>query len=172
MDILDKYAMLMVLLDSVGEVQGRKKLQKVVYLLQEAGYPFDEDFSYHLFGPYSETLATEIDELKSLGLVQERQMPTPAGYTQYVYSLTETGRQYAHRFRDQLQVSGLAELARKLIKHDARTLELVATLAFLQRMGYAEDEATRLVRAFKREQRYKDDEFEAAFALVRALHNR
>lgn len=169
MDILGKYAMLMALLHSVGEVQGRKKLQKLVYLLQEAGYPFEEDFSYHLYGPYSETLAAEIDELKLLGLLQEREAPTPGGYTQYVYSLSEQGRRYARRFRDQLRLPGLEELARKLTEHGARTLELMASLAFLKRMGYPDAEASRYVRAIKPEQRYRDQEIADALGLVRNL---
>src|SRR3989344_3645494 len=71
------------LIDLCGKVEGRTRIQKIVYILQYLGYPLNEDFSYSYFGPYSDDLRTEIDMLTSTGMLQE----TLQGAT-YVYEPT------------------------------------------------------------------------------------
>lgn len=45
-----------------GEVVGKVRLQKLVYLLDQLGLESDFSFSYHHYGPYSEDLADAIEE--------------------------------------------------------------------------------------------------------------
>ncbi len=40
-----------------GEVTGRKKLQKMIYIAKKLGFPFQEKFEFHFYGPYSEELS-------------------------------------------------------------------------------------------------------------------
>lgn len=42
-------------------IQGRKRLQKVVYFLQYAGCPLDCRYTLHHFGPYSRDVADACD---------------------------------------------------------------------------------------------------------------
>ena len=39
---------------SVGEISGRKKLQKMIYIAKSISFPFEEKFHFHFYGPYSE----------------------------------------------------------------------------------------------------------------------
>src|SRR3990167_6886859 len=71
------------LIDLCGKVEGRTRIQKMVYILQYLGYPLNEDFSYSYFGPYSDELRTEVDILTSVDILQE----TLKGTT-YVYEPT------------------------------------------------------------------------------------
>jgi uncharacterized protein YwgA len=41
------------LVEWAGTLRTRKRLQKVVFMLQAAGCPFDDGFGLHHFGPYS-----------------------------------------------------------------------------------------------------------------------
>lgn len=163
MDFLGNYQMLMKLLGTVGEIHGRKKLQKMVYLLQEAGCPFKEEFDYHLFGPYSEELATKVDEMKFLGLLDEKPGATASGYKQYIYSLSEESKRYMKDPKNNFRLPlHFEQLAKELARYDARTLELMATLRFLRKMNYSDAEAAEYVKRLKPEQEYKDDEIRKA----------
>lgn len=52
-------------------IPGRKAFQKLLYLAQALGYPSDYSFRLHLFGPYSEEAADELDILEEGGAVLE-----------------------------------------------------------------------------------------------------
>src|SRR4051794_37885560 len=67
----------------------RKRVQKVVYLLQAAGCPLDADFTLHRFGPYSQEVSRLSDEMVREGLLQEEVVPNSKG-EQYSYRLTES----------------------------------------------------------------------------------
>jgi uncharacterized protein YwgA len=45
-----------------GEVVGKVRLQKLVYLLEQLGLESDFSFSYYHYGPYSEDLADAVEE--------------------------------------------------------------------------------------------------------------
>lgn len=59
------------LIQELAQIEGRKKFQKIVYILQCAGAPFDERFEFAQFGPYSGTLKAEIDCLSAFGILEE-----------------------------------------------------------------------------------------------------
>lgn len=67
------------LLSLAGEqgFSGRKRLQKVVFLLQQAGCDLGCHFTLQPFGPYSLDVAHAIDEMVAAGLVIEtgKQLP-------------------------------------------------------------------------------------------------
>jgi len=76
-------------------IEGRTKLQKLVFLLKKL---HRIDFSYHFtpyfYGPYSSDLQTDIDYLVSLGLVTEARESTTSGI-RYTYKLTDSGSKLA-----------------------------------------------------------------------------
>ena len=45
-----------------GEIVGKIRLQKIVYLLSRLGYETGFSFEYHHYGPYSRELAEKIEE--------------------------------------------------------------------------------------------------------------
>ena len=63
----------LVLYATEGRIQGRTKLQKVVYfagvlteMLEQLGY------RAHYYGPYSSTVTAAVDELRGLGFLEQR----------------------------------------------------------------------------------------------------
>jgi uncharacterized protein len=92
----------LVLLAAGGSIQGRTKLQKMVYfagvltdMLEELGY------RAHYYGPYSSTVSSALEELRSLGFLDQRVTGggaiDPAGFevARYDYNLTEDGLEIA-----------------------------------------------------------------------------
>ena len=45
-----------------GEIVGKVRLQKMVYLLDQLGVPTGFSFSYHHYGPYSDELAEVVED--------------------------------------------------------------------------------------------------------------
>ena len=54
-----------------GEVIGRKKLQKMIYIAKKMEFPFQERFQFHFYGPYSEELTLRVEELCNMGFLDE-----------------------------------------------------------------------------------------------------
>jgi uncharacterized protein YwgA len=116
------------------KIDGRVKLQKMVHILQEAGYPFEEKFGYLHHGPYSSDLKREIDQLVDWQLVKEEPQPV-ISYTQYSYCPSD-------ELTDVLKAIGAdaepewQNLARKLNGEESQILEGISTIMFLQRRGF------------------------------------
>jgi uncharacterized protein len=154
------------LVHTCGKIEGRKKLQKIVHILQCLGHPFQEEFDFLHFGPYSPRLREELDQLKKLNLIQEQESHTPAvGYPQYDCTPSETlGKQL--RELGLAQDPGWAELARDLNRLQTPLLEAMSTIMFLQRRGF-EDE--RLRERFKALKPALDDRFDGAMQRIERL---
>lgn len=58
-------------ISTAGEISGRKKLQKIVYIAKKLSFPFHEKFQFHFYGPYSEELTLRIEELCDMGYLNE-----------------------------------------------------------------------------------------------------
>lgn len=108
--------------------QGRKRLQKVVYFLQEAGCPLNCRFTLHHFGPYSREVADACDELVAAGLVSEIGGPS-SGNLQYNYALKLETRLALERTPD-LEMQRFRELGTHLIEENLWSLELGATILY------------------------------------------
>ncbi|MCX6866800.1 MAG: hypothetical protein NTV46_11410 [Verrucomicrobia bacterium] len=52
-------------------IEVRKKLQKMVHILQEFGIPFGVRFGYHHYGPFSEDLQDKIQSLQYDKLIND-----------------------------------------------------------------------------------------------------
>lgn len=142
--MFEQYQPLCQLLLSAGEIRGRKKLQKMVYIAQTLGYPFQESFHLHMYGPYSETLAARVREIQDWGFGEEREEPGPGGGPVYIY---RPGPRAAALSGELGQ--GLHGLARHLNEQDPTLLEGVATLLYLRGQGYVESEAADLLPRIK-----------------------
>jgi len=77
-----------------GAIRGRKRIQKLVFLLKkQSGIPFGFEFKPYFYGPYSEELADTIQLFTSIGLLKERVVALDSGLTQYSYTLTPEAKQ-------------------------------------------------------------------------------
>lgn len=127
-----------------GRVDGRLRLQKTVYLLQEAGVPLGYDFTMLHYGPYSEGLRAETRMLTKIRLLEEDERDVHVG-TRFRLTATEEARMLAPVV-DELDA---AEKLRTIAAADTDTLELAATYRYYRELGYAEDEAIRALRSKK-----------------------
>jgi uncharacterized protein YwgA len=129
-------------IDACGGVDGRVKMQKIVYLLKAMGYdlPF-HDFRIRQLGPFSPAVAWETDLLRSSGFVTERQQtlgsdPNGQPIVQYDY---EVRPEIAALARKHFEVHGppgkppIDQIARELKAKDRAVLEVAATRLFLER---------------------------------------
>jgi hypothetical protein len=116
----------------VGKVHGRKKFQKMVYLLKVAGSRMPFNYEYHYYGPYSAELQAELSDLDQQGFLHE----TTDDET-YVYEITDKGR----KFKEVLDRNGMTvdvdrELVQSMAQQSSQFLEMVSTYAFLVDAGY------------------------------------
>ncbi len=84
--------LLLVTIRELGEISGRTRLQKTVYLLRERfGVPFKLKFKPYYYGPYSDELSDMVENLVALGLVEEHRRYLADGVVEYSYKLTDAG---------------------------------------------------------------------------------
>jgi uncharacterized protein len=72
-----------------GELVGRTRLQKIVYLTQLAGFGDEFDFEYRHYGPFSEDLATGMEIAAGLHIVDEEEKRADWGGWYSIYRATE-----------------------------------------------------------------------------------
>lgn len=123
------------LLGALGEISGRKKLQKIVYILNSQGHDISFDFRYHQYGPYSAELQSELNRLAASGLVSEQIINNT-----YCYAISESGKNVLEFLEDRgLGASSKLvipfDLLKLLSSCDAQLLELVATIIYVRRLG-------------------------------------
>jgi uncharacterized protein len=141
----DNYALLK-MVESAGKIRGRKKLQKLVYLLKaEDRWPFENGFIMHFFGPYSSSLAARVDDLTESGLLDENSNQFGNEVTEYQYSITDKGEEHLRELEklntEEEKLPGLIERFKQLDKCPVWQLELAATLVYWMRWGMNWDEA-------------------------------
>jgi len=119
------------LVQMCGTIDGRKKLQKIVHILKEAGYPFGYRYGFHLHGPFSAELKGDIDLLQADDLIAEHESPI-GGYTQYSYAATPSGNQLLQETEPPGEPEWLP-LARELNGKSPQQLEAISTVIYLRR---------------------------------------
>jgi hypothetical protein len=128
--------------DACGGIDGRVKMQKIVYLLTAMGYdlPYD-DFTIRQLGPFSRAVACAADTLKGAEILQETRSdlgPSSAGEPMVQYSY-HVRAEVAPLIREHFDVAGppdrasLDKIASKLKENDRAVLEVAATHVFLKR---------------------------------------
>lgn len=121
------------LLARLERVEGRKKLQKTVHILQELGVPFQERFEYSYYGMYSAQLKSELDSLDAEELVKETEAPCAiAGGSKYIVSSTPKLKSLLDELAIDVQPAW-TNVALQLNKLSAQVLEGISTVLFLRR---------------------------------------
>ena len=165
--MFSKYLNVLQLIDYLGgSIDGRKKFQKLVYLIQHRGGPFKEVFQYHLYGPFSEQLANELEEMKGFRLVTETPERTYSGH-KYTYSITEEGKNLLQSVPNS-NLEPFKDLIRDLGQRDARNLELMASTLLLSESARSVNESNivKNVKDLKSEQKYDDAEIGKSVAYL------
>ena len=125
------------LISSVTEVDSRKRLQKSIYLLQQAGCPLQLSYILHYYGPYSFELAGLIDQLKGAGIIDESAAQTGFGNIRYKSKISKKGKRVLANFQKSKtgtevygQIKPFISCFQDLNKEDLWPLELAATVAY------------------------------------------
>jgi uncharacterized protein YwgA len=147
--------------------EGRKRLQKVVFFLQDVGCPLECRFILHFYGPYSHDVADRCDEMVTAGLIEESGRPTTGGM-QYAYTLKPETRKLLQRTRDE-QMQPFQAIGADLISQTLWSLELGSTILLFYRQNG--DWGHALARACEFKNVRPDIETsQAAFQLAQRIH--
>lgn len=121
-----------------GEIIGKTRLQKTVYLLDQCGLGSRCHYDYHYYGPFSSEIAEAADDAITLGLLNYHDNP---GFHAVPYRVYETVDQ-----QDETIPAVIGELPQSTIKselavmnnYSAIELELAATIRYLRCLGSAD----------------------------------
>ena len=162
--MLQEHAKIVDFIATAEGVTGRKKLQKMIYIMKKIGQPFQEKYAFHIYGPYSEELTARVEELCDMGFILE-QKEDKSSYVQYRYTVTDEGLE----FRNALGKPALddAEHAVKLNSKSARFLELTATLLFFDDLEPSEQTAK--LHSVKGKLNFTEAEITEAFGFIEEL---
>jgi uncharacterized protein len=162
--VLKDHAKLMQAVLVSGEIIGRKKLQKMIYIAKKVSFPFHERFQFHFYGPYSEELTLRVEELCNMGFLNEIK-EKKGGYFQYRYTLTDTGKEFLSI--NEVDMPFLQDCLEDMNDQNARFLELVSTVLYFDNLS--KEEVADKVFTLKSSQRYTEEEIDAAYAYIEAL---
>jgi uncharacterized protein YwgA len=162
--LLDDHAKVMQAVLAAGEIIGRKKLQKMVYIAKKMDFPFQERFQFHFYGPYSEELTLRVEELCNMGFLNEVK-EKKGGYYQYRYTLTDSGREFLSL--NGVEMPMLDGCLVDMNDQNARFLELVSTVLYFDNLP--KEEVTNKVFTLKSSQRYTEAEINDAYQYIDTL---
>jgi uncharacterized protein len=165
--LLKDHAKIIHAISLAGEISGRKKLQKMIYIAKKISFPFQERFQFHFYGPYSEELTLRVEELCNMGFLNEMN-EKKGGYYQYCYTLTEAGREFLSM--NEVDMPHLQACLCDMNSQNARFLELVSTVLYFSNLDRAE--VCDKIFTLKSKQRYTTDEIDAAYDYITSLKNK
>ncbi|WP_458411618.1 YwgA family protein [Schinkia sp. CFF1] len=164
--MLQDHAKLMKVFSYAGEIVGRKKLQKMIYIAKKLHFPFNEKYNFHFFGPYSEELTLRIEELENNGFLSE-QKEKKGGYVQYRYALLDEGREFLSHFG--VDIPNLESCVKNMNEQSSRFLELVSTVLYFEDLP--KEQVKEKVFTLKSKQRYTDEEVGQAYQYIESLRS-
>jgi uncharacterized protein YwgA len=152
---MGRSALILSALRAVDPFQGRTKVQKILYLANLCGWNTIDDYRYYNFGPYSDTVASELENFGKNSWVEERPFETRDSRLSYAYHLTPQGRKVADSLAAKVDDPSLIKRTMSLVKSlhnfSSDDLEIMATLVFMRRIEakISDDELVDIVRELK-----------------------
>jgi uncharacterized protein len=135
LDTMSSKALLLLALSENDGINGRKKLQKIIYLANCAGWNVIKDYRFYYYGPYSDYVLSEIQDLSEEELIDIRVMKYH-GKTFYSHKLTDKGQSLLHMVNERINNKGLLantkRLINKLDRFSSDALEMMASLYYLR----------------------------------------
>ncbi len=162
--MLEEHAKIVQFIALAGEVAGRKKLQKMLYIAKKMDFPFQEKYQFHMYGPYSEELTLRVEELCNMAFLTE-QCEDKGSYVKYTYTCTNEGRQFLSTMESDYWK--LDECIEKLNNKSSRFLEMVSTLLYFDQLEKVEQ--VEKLHVVKGKLNFSEQEVEDAFAFIHEL---
>lgn len=137
--LLLRKKLLLLVLSLVDILNGRKKLQKIIYFVDELGWNLFNDFRFHIYGPYSENLFYEVQNLIDSDLIKEEKKNK-----KYSYAITVKGKsllEILKTHRDELEHK-TCKLVDQLESFSSEELEIMASLDYIskEQIGISDNE--------------------------------
>lgn len=165
---MGRYALIMSALRSVPYLQGRIKVQKILYLSNLCGWNCIKDYRYYNFGPYSDAVTTDLETFKTNGWVMEQ--PYGAGHS---YSLTDRGQRIADSLAAKMDNPKLIRMTRELVEslnnYSSDDLEIMATLVFINRSERSLSKPDLISRVVELKPRFTEKQVAEDFRVFRLL---
>ncbi|MCE7791393.1 YwgA family protein [Salipaludibacillus sp. CUR1] len=162
--MLNEHAKLLAFFKQTGEIVGRKKLQKMIYIAKKINLPFHEKYQFHMFGPYSEELTLRMEEMSQLEFISEVK-EKKAGYQQYRYELAGKGEEFLGMTGYEFpEVTGVLQ---EMNGQSAKFLELVSTVLYFEELS--KEDVTSKVFKLKAKQNYTEEDIDEAYAYIARL---
>jgi uncharacterized protein YwgA len=135
-------------------LNGRKRLQKVVYFLQRSGCPLNSEFMLHLYGPYSRDVANVCDDMVAAGLLSVTIDQGQSG-SKYCYRLPDHTKEILRESEKRNPERNVAmepfrDRAIELLGLNTGDLELGSTVLFFQEQVKDWESAHQLACEFKK----------------------
>jgi uncharacterized protein len=162
--VLEEHAKVVQFVSLAGQVTGRKKLQKMVYIAKKMQFPFQEKYQFHIYGPYSEELTLRIEELCNMGFLSEEK-EDKGSYVQYRYAVTDEGTSFSSMLSK--QCDKLPTVIELMNDKSARFLELVSTLLYFDELS--KEERIEKVHVVKGKLNFTEEEMSDAFEFIAQL---
>jgi uncharacterized protein YwgA len=115
-----------------GQVIGRVRLQKAVYLLDQLGLDSRFRYEYHHYGPYSRDLDNATVDAKAFGLIEELHEHRQSDGAMYSIFKLVSGAN-SHGAYGRLERQRVGQLIRLFASTNVTVLELAATIDWLWR---------------------------------------
>lgn len=125
-----------------GDLVGRIRLQKVVYILDQLGLNSGFEYSYHHYGPYSAEVASALMDAQSERMIVDEQKFRQSDGASY--SVFHTDRKVESERVGDLSRDVICGYASRMKRESATVLELAATIHWLKYVECLEDWQTEL----------------------------
>ena len=146
-----------------GEIVGKVRLQKMVYLLDQLGVRTEFSFSYHHYGPYSDELAEVVEDDVIFRRVRAERRRRSDGVPYIVYK-TDTADTASESVFEQPKIKAALQAMQR---SSATVLELAATIHWLAFVEKVDNWEAELVR--RKGIKTKEGREEKALALLNNL---
>lgn len=119
-----------------GQIIGRKKIQKMVYIMQELTEPFDPPFRFkwNYYGVYSEELTGELGLGEFFGIIKEKQI---AGYRYRTFAIEAADDSNPTGLKNDQKIK---ELVSFLNRQEPRLLEVLSSIIFFEKECSTDEE--------------------------------
>ncbi len=127
-----RLGLIALLAQTTTSIQGRKRIQKMMYLVDGIGWNSVTDFKFHYYGTYSESLAQEVQGMVNNGWLKEN--ATGELHNYYVKNRNVVNAMIGRlRSINEQRMEISISLIRELDKYSTDMLEVSSTLVYLRK---------------------------------------
>jgi uncharacterized protein YwgA len=165
MDMINRLNKICALLQSKplgGSIDSKKKFHKLVYLLQQKGEDFDQDFIFHYYGVFSPSLARDMEIAKENGWIEISEPDT----SHHASTIRFVGTEQL----PDMELAGESEsLLKELAGQEPRLLEVLSTIVYLHKNYFRGEDLKSRLRELKPDRELQTF-YESAFRLAKELY--